>query len=1492
MKSIKRQLAVVLAIALLVSSVNVPGLSTAYARDGKVATNIELPLAPVTPSTGASIGMDQNQQIESYDTISELVSYITQPATAKPIKPAPETEADKETAATEQKMSDVVNKLGDVKVRVTAKAVDRNEVLTDAEKIETEIENYFDDSYAEVIQYANIDVTASGIDKDNRVTELGKLNSMGKKVPFTFLASNDADGGFFSVARVFNGQAEVLPATDYAYDESENKITFKADKFSTYALVKISEKKITGNQVIRYDGDQVTFGKGDVDFKYPAPGMPVWFQLNEEGVENGDLPSNYTVIPTAPSKIGSYAVTVYDQKKDQHSEPFYFEIEKAVVELKWPEKIAKIFDNDPYFDIELEYVGGLVGDDAKVENPKFTVRVTAANQHVGVKNVIDISSVSGPVDLENYQITGNPPTQVRIVPFVEMFPTIPVKPGDISKIQLPKVPVTPENGGDLGMIKSQQDAGDKAIRDNFVNILKPATEKPLQGANTASERETAKTEKNISDAVKRSSYINFYLDANTSANGTDSDKVAAVAKEMSEELDQKAEVLQYGNIGLSAKSIEQNGLIYELGQLNNLSQKLSFTMMLADEIKGGDFAVARIENGNVTILPATDVAYDEASNSVTFNTDKLGEFAIIKFSDHVITGNSKLTFDGEKVTLDKDNGDFNYAGKGMPVWYQLKNDGVENGELPSNYTLIKDEPMNVGKYAVTIYNEKTDKHSAPFYFEIEKAVVELKWPEKIAKIFDNDPYFDVELEYEGGLAGADAQVENPKFTVRVKAANKHVGIKNVVEIGEISGPVDLANYEIIGNPPTQVRIVPFVEMFPNIPVTPGEISTIELPKIPQAQKNSHDLGMVKTQQDDAERIIRELFKEIVNNDLSDSISPELSASEQETAKTERKIASEVAKNSYIKFIVKAELMDQKNDQTAEDKFAAAISTDDKIVQMANLKVSAQAAAQNGMIHELGQLKNLDQKLSFTILLAENNNGTEFKVARISDGQVEFLPATDVLFDEDRKAVTFKADQFSTYALIQTGEEIPATSLVPGIVKPETSDKPATTVPAEVVKPAVPSVPEKGANIGMDAESQAATDKALGDMIECILNNGDGNKPEPSTAAEKETAKTEKAIAEAAGNAEKIAIQVETEQARKGHVSEEIKEDVKKINDEMNSAFGVGGSKILQVADIDVTAKAVSEDGTERDLGYLRNLKNKIALTAQLPESAKGENFGVGRVHDGKTEILPDEDVKYDAKTKKITFMSDKFSTYAVFQIGDNTNDKPAQPILPEQPIEPEKPVVPEDQTPSEPSVPALPGKPAMVKNLKVKTDYGILKVTFDKAAEPVEGYKVAIRRENSAWRYFNVKNNSLVITKLYDKNLVKNGKYEIKVAAVASKENKIQSDYTKIKTVYANRIGTKKAAMPAPKFVSLKINKGTAKVTAKKITFNNTPKTVSYKVSYRIKGNEKWKSAGYKAKNVQTIKGLKKGKVYNFALRYRYQSAVDGKTYVYSKVVYKNAKIK
>ena len=208
-----------------------------------------------------------------------------------------------------------------------------------------------------------------------------------------------------------------------------------------------------------------------------------------------------------------------------------------------------------------------------------------------------------------------------------------------------------------------------------------------------------------------------------------------------------------------------------------------------------------------------------------------------------------------------------------------------------------------------------------------------------------------------------------------------------------------------------------------------------------------------------------------------------------------------------------------------------------------------------------------------------------------------------------------------------------------------------------------------------------------------------------------------------------------------------------------------------------------------------------------------------------------------------------------------------------------------------------PVKPGVVQNVNVKTDNGLLKVSFNKVKNATN-YKIWVQRVGAnggnGYRWYYGYSNGTMIRQIYKQPLVKNAKYQVKVQAI---NDGVAGNFSKVKTVYANRIGTKAATMFAPKFASVTFNKNklkttTAKVVANKVYVKNTPRNLQYKVSYKIKGAKTWKSAGYSANNVKYVKSLTKGKTYSFALRYRYLSSLDGKTYIYSQVVYRNATVR
>ena len=405
---------------------------------------------------------------------------------------------------------------------------------------------------------------------------------------------------------------------------ASNSASVKADKSAIEQEMANEGLEITGNENIEYDGAAVKLDNEDGDFQYLGDGMPVWYKLNGDGEEKGELSENYTRVRNYPKDAGKYAVTVYNQKIEEHSKPFYFQIEKAPLKLLWPDQVAKIYNNDPYFDMRLKYIGGLVGDDGNNPNIEFRVRVVADGKSEGIHKVVDIERFANGVDMSNYQFQENAPTEVEILSRQSMFQGDAAAPGGISKVILPDLE-SEETAGDLVMDETQLKYGEKAMRAVFNQIVKTTPLKDVDmDAYTASEQQTLKTEQNIAKAVKRGAYINMYVET-------------AVLK--NEDINQIKDILEPGaklvktmDIKISAKSIEQNELVCQLGELINIDHKLTFTMELPDEEKGGQYTVARVVDGQVEYLPSANVRYDTDKNQVTFSADKGTTYAIVKLA--------------------------------------------------------------------------------------------------------------------------------------------------------------------------------------------------------------------------------------------------------------------------------------------------------------------------------------------------------------------------------------------------------------------------------------------------------------------------------------------------------------------------------------------------------------------------------------------------------------------------------------------------------------------------------------------------------------------------------------------------------------------------------------------------------------------------------------------------------------------------------------------
>ena len=423
-----------------------------------------------------------------------------------------------------------------------------------------------------------------------------------------------------------------------------------------------------------------------------------------------------------------------------------------------------------------------------------------------------------------------------------------------------------------------------------------------------------------------------------------------------------------------------------------------------------------------------------------------------------------------------------------------------------------------------------------------------------------------------------------------------------------------------------------------------------------------------------------------------------------------------------------------------------------------------------------------------------------------------------------------------------------------------------------VTPEVPVAPAYGigGNIGMTESQKIETTEILKATVEEIIQAG----PNGDSQVERDVAREI-----TSGN--QMTFTVKTDSLRNTQL-EGAKSDIKKIQAKLDETFGDVDHSIVEAFDIKVVA-----DGSGKTIGNLTQLKGKLPFTVMLGEKTKGA-YGIIRVHNGQAEYLPPADILYQENPWTLTFKGDQFSTYAVYSYDHQA---------PELNLENSK-----------------------VKKVNVLTDNGLIKVNFDQMPG-ADGHKVYIKpaKTNGPWRWYKTTKDSLLIKRWNGKPLVKNGQYQIKVAALFNvnpaapvvptiKGQEKNADITQvstiqreglasdIKTVYSNRIGTRPAKMLTPKFGNITVkehgNQFSLQAPVLRVYPTSFQKDLQYQFSYKLKGSKIWNKTGYSPSRVKHIKGLKKGKTYILALRYRYQSLLDKKTFVYSQVTCKTVVVR
>ena len=185
--------------------------------------------------------------------------------------------------------------------------------------------------------------------------------------------------------------------------------------------------------------------------------------------------------------------------------------------------------------------------------------------------------------------------------------------------------------------------------------------------------------------------------------------------------------------------------------------------------------------------------------------------------------------------------------------------------------------------------------------------------------------------------------------------------------------------------------------------------------------------------------------------------------------------------------------------------------------------------------------------------------------------------------------------------------------------------------------------------------------------------------------------------------------------------------------------------------------------------------------------------------------------------------------------------------------------------------------------LDVRSDFGMIKATCNKNNQQGMTYRFAYRLAGTEqWHYINTAEETVLI-----KGLEKNKCYEVAVANVL--DDRCSTYFQK--SIYTNRNGLASEEMPLAVITDAEMENRTVKLTAEKVSFKTSPKTVTYRFLYRIKGTKKWKTVDSKTPYAE-IDTLQPGKTYTFSMYYHYNTPLDKKTMVKSNYArYRNIKI-
>ena len=184
----------------------------------------------------------------------------------------------------------------------------------------------------------------------------------------------------------------------------------------------------------------------------------------------------------------------------------------------------------------------------------------------------------------------------------------------------PDVPVVPEDPTPEVPVPEVDEETTAKVEDNVNDVVDAINKGEIVSLGNAVSPETVE---NIQKAIANNEEIKteIVVDVIDESDLSETDTYL-----IQKELTETQQVVQYLDLSVMIKSVTDDGTEKELGTLDELSEEITFTIEIPEELNvdGREFFVIRVHNGETTILPATM----NDDGTISFTTDRFSTYAL------------------------------------------------------------------------------------------------------------------------------------------------------------------------------------------------------------------------------------------------------------------------------------------------------------------------------------------------------------------------------------------------------------------------------------------------------------------------------------------------------------------------------------------------------------------------------------------------------------------------------------------------------------------------------------------------------------------------------------------------------------------------------------------------------------------------------------------------------------------------------------------------